>query len=215
MKYLLAYPDVVLRLFAEHVWLTTSSLVIAAMISLPLGWFLSYRRKLIGPVLGVLGVLYTIPSIALIILLIPVFGLNERSVITALIIYCQVILTRNTLVGLDGIDESIIEAARGMGMNSFQIAVRVQLPLALPVILAGVRVAAVAAVAIAAVGAKFGAGGLGTLLFDGIAQAGRTDKIILGASLVAILAWMINYGVKKLEVRFAPQLHAAVEGNSL
>ncbi len=206
MKYLLTYPDVVLRLFAEHVGLTAISLAVALMISLPLGWLLFHKRKLVGPVLGALGVLYTVPSIALIILLIPFFGLNERSVIIALVIYCQVILTRNTLVGLDGIDKSIIEAARGMGMNKLQIAARIQLPLALPVILAGVRVAAVAAVAIATVGAKFGAGGLGTLLFDGIAQAGRMDKIVLGALLVAVLAWIINLSLKKLETRFAPQL---------
>ena len=213
MKYLLNNPDVVFRLFIEHVGLTAIALIIAAMISLPLGWLLFYRKNLVGPVLGVLGVLYTVPSIALIILLIPLFGLNKRSVVIALIVYCQVILTRNTLVGLNGIDKSIIEAARGMGMNNFQIAIRIQLPLALPVILAGVRVAAVAAIAIATVGAKFGAGGLGTLLFDGIAQAGRTDKIILGALLVAVLAWIINFGLKRLEVRFAPQLHVATQSN--
>jgi osmoprotectant transport system permease protein len=134
--------------------------------------------------------------------------LNARSVIVALVVYCQIILVRNVLAGLDSIDPAILEAARGMGMNSWQIAWRVQLPLALPVILAGMRIAGVVAVAIATVGAKFGAGGLGTLLFDGIAQAGRTDKILTGGLLVGVLAFLLNRALLALEHRFTPQIQA-------
>ncbi|NMB89084.1 MAG: ABC transporter permease [Chloroflexi bacterium] len=188
--------------------MTALALAIASGIALPLGWLLFYHRRLAGPVLGVLGILYTIPSIALIIFLIPFFGLNARSVIVALVVYCQIILVRNVLAGLDSIDPAILEAARGMGMNSWQIAWRVQLPLALPVILAGMRIAGVVAVAIATVGAKFGAGGLGTLLFDGIAQAGRTDKILTGGLLVGVLAFLLNRALLALEHRFTPQIQA-------
>lgn len=212
MTYLINNLDTVLNLLLQHIEITFISLGIAAIIALPIGWFLYYNRNFAGPVLGGLGILYTIPSIALIIILLPIFGLNKRSVIVALIIYCQIILIRNVLAGLDSIDPSILEASRGMGMNKWQIAWLIQFPLALPVILAGVRVAAVAAVAIATVGAKFGAGGLGTLLFDGIAQAGRIDKIVLGAALVGILALSINKFLLFLEKKFAPQIHeAAIE----
>jgi osmoprotectant transport system permease protein len=206
MRYLLNYPDVVLRLLGQHLQITLLALAIAALIALPLGWLLHRWRWLSGPVLGVLGVIYTIPSIALIIFLIPLFGLNARSVMVALVLYCQVVLARNTLAGLQGIDPAVLEAARGMGMNRWQAAWQVQLPLALPVILAGVRLAAVVSVAITTMGAKFGAGGLGVLLFDGIAQ-GRMDKIWLGGILVGLLALAINLGLQRVERKFTPQLH--------
>jgi osmoprotectant transport system permease protein len=176
VTFLLNNPGVIARLTGQHIALTGGSLLIAIVIALPLGWLLYIRPRLAGPVLGVLGVIYTIPSIALIIFLIPFFGLNARSVMVALVLYCQVILVRNVLVGLQGIDPAVLEAARGMGMNDRQIALKVQFPLAVPVIVAGLRIAAVVSVAIATLGAKFGAGGLGTLLFDGIAQAGRPHR---------------------------------------
>jgi len=206
MRYLLNYPDIVLRLLGQHLQITLAALALAALIGLPLGWLIYRRRWLAGPVLGVLGVIYTIPSIALIIFLIPVFGLNWRAVMAALVLYCQVVLVRNTLAGLRGIDPAVTEAARGMGMSGWQSAWKVQFPLALPVILAGVRLAAVVSVAITTVGAKFGAGGLGVLLFDGIAQ-NRMDKIWLGGILVGLLALAINLGLQRLERRFTPQMH--------
>jgi osmoprotectant transport system permease protein len=206
MTFLFNFPDVVLRLFSQHIQITLAALVVAAVIALPLGWLLHRRPWLSGAVLGVLGIIYTIPSIALIIFLIPLFGLNARSVIVALILYCQVVLVRNTLAGLKSIDPAVMEAARGMGMNGWQAAWRVELPLALPVILAGVRLAAVVSVAITTVGAKFGAGGLGVLLFDGIAQ-NRMDKIWLGGILVGVLALAISIGLQRLERRFTPQMY--------
>jgi osmoprotectant transport system permease protein len=192
----------VLRLLGVHVLLTLGALLIAALIALPLGWLLHQRRRLAAPVLGALGIIYTIPSIALIIFMIPLFGLNARSVLAALILYCQVILVRNTLAGLDGVSPAVLEAARGMGMSPAQIAFRVQFPLALPVILAGARIAAVTSVAIATIGAKFGAGGLGVLLFDGITQ-NRSDKIVLGSVLVGLLALALNRGLLFLERRLS------------
>jgi osmoprotectant transport system permease protein len=129
--------------------------------------------------------------LALIILLVPLFGLNRQSVVVAMIIYTQVILVRNFSVGLQSIQPAVIEAARGMGMNPWQRWWRVQVPLILPICLAGVRLATIVAIAIAAIGAKFGAGGLGVLLFDGVSQ-GRPDKIWAGAIAVAVLAFAIN-----------------------
>lgn len=191
MAYFFNNPEIMLRLTGAHLYMTGVALLVATLIALPLSVLLVRYERLAPPVLGILGGFYTIPSIALLILLLPVFGLGQTAVIVALIIYSQIILVRNMVAGLKGVPAPILEAAQGMGMNGWQRWSRVQLPLALPVILAGVRIAAVVAIAIATVGAKFGAGGLGTLLFDGIAQ-NRYDKIIAGSLAVSLLAFALN-----------------------
>ncbi len=201
MRYIVNNPDVILELLREHLVMVSSALVVAVLIALPLSLFLTRVPRLATTVIGVLGILYTIPSIALLILLLPIFGLNQRTVIVALVIYTQIILVRNMVAGLKGVPVVMLEAARGMGMNGWQRWWQVQLPLALPVILAGVRLALIVAIAIATIGAKFGAGGLGTLLFDGIAQ-NRYDKIWAGALIVAGLALLVNYLLLALENYF-------------
>jgi osmoprotectant transport system permease protein len=203
MNYIFNNPDVVLKLLGQHIFVTGVALLIAIAISLPLSLFILRSARWTTFVLSVFGIFYTIPSIALIILLIPLTGLNAWSVIIALILYVQVILVRNNVAALNGIDPAILEAARAMGMNRWQLWWRVQLPLALPVMLAGVRIAAIVAIAIATVGAKFGAGGLGRLLFDGIAQTGRYDKIWAGAIAVAVLALAANLALVVLEQHFS------------
>lgn len=208
LNYLLSRPDVVLQLLWEHLEMTGLALIISTALALPLSVALYRNERLNTVVTGSLGVLYTVPSIALIILLLPLFGLNSKSVIVALVLYTQVILLRNFVAGLKGIDPTVLEAARGMGMNGWQSWVRIQLPLALPVMLAGERIAVVVAVAIATIGAKFGAGGLGTLLFDGISQVGRYDKIWAGALSVSLLALGLNRGLWALERVFDPEVRA-------
>ncbi len=203
MSYILSNPGIVLGLLWEHILVSGTALLVSALIALPLGVLIAPRQRLAAWVLGIFGIVYTIPSIALIILLIPLLGLNPRAVITALILYAQVILVRNLVTGLRGVDPVLLEAARGMGMSAWQRLLRVQIPLALPVMLAGLRIAAVVTIAIATIGAKFGAGGLGRLLFDGIAQAGRYDKIWAGALTVAALALVVNQGLLWLERAYA------------
>jgi osmoprotectant transport system permease protein len=214
MSYLLRNPDVVLRLLGEHLVMTGISLVISVAIALPLSLLIYRNERLNTLVMGVLGIFYTIPSIALIILLIPLFGLNATSVVVALIIYTQVILVRNFTIGLHAVDDVVLEAAHGMGMSVFQVWWRVQLPLALPVMLAGVRIAAVVSVAVATVGARFGAGGLGTILFEGVTQTGRYDKIWAGAISVSALALVINWGLARLEAYFDPEHRLRAESSA-
>jgi osmoprotectant transport system permease protein len=198
MGYIFQNPGIIFELVSEHLQMTVLSLVIAVLVALPIALLVTRYRWLSVPVIGLLGVLYTIPSLALIILLVPLFGLNSQSVIVAMVIYTQVILVRNLVVGLQSIQPAILEAARGMGMNTWQRWWQVQVPLILPLFLAGLRLSAVVAIAIATIGAKFGAGGLGTLLFDGIAQV-RNDKIWAGAIVVALLAFIINAALLALE----------------
>lgn len=204
MSYLFTEPQTVLSLLVAHLELVVVSLAAALIIALPLGTLLARRRVLRMPVLGVLGLIYTIPSLALMILLLPAFGLGGLTVIVALILYAQIILVRNVVAGLDGVDASVLEAARGMGMSGWERWWRIEMPLALPVILAGLRLAALSAIAIATIGALFGAGGLGTLLFNGITET-RNDKIASGAFVLAALALAVNWGLVALERRFSVQ----------
>ncbi|NJN86702.1 MAG: ABC transporter permease [Leptolyngbyaceae cyanobacterium SL_7_1] len=198
MLYIFKNPGVIWELLLEHLQMTLLTLAIAVLIALPLALLITRIRWLTVPILGSLSILYTVPSLALIILLVPLFGLNVRSVIVAMVLYTQVILVRSLSVGLQSIKPAILEAARGMGMNAWQRWWQVQVPLILPIFLAGLRLSAIVAIAIGTIGAKFGAGGLGTLLFDGVAQ-GRYDKIGSGAIVVALLAFVINGIVLSLE----------------
>lgn len=201
MSYVINNLAVVRELLQEHLLMAGIALFISLLIALPLSIVLARLPKVAIVVMGILGALYTIPSIALLILLLPIFGLNRNSVIVALIIYTQIILVRNMVTGLRGVPPVMLEAAKGMGMSGWQRWRRVQLPLAMPVILAGVRLATIVAIAIATIGAKFGAGGLGTLLFDGIAQ-NRYDKILGGSLVVALLTLFLNYLLLALEDYF-------------
>jgi osmoprotectant transport system permease protein len=198
MSYLWSNPGTVIELVLEHLQMTSLTLAIAILLALPIALLITRYRWLNVPVLGVLGTLYTVPSLALIILLVPIFGLSARSVVAAMVIYTQIILVRSLAVGLQSIPPAVIEAARGMGMSLWQRWWQVQVPLILPIFLAGLRLSAVIDIAIATIGAKFNAGGLGTLLFEGIAQD-RYDKIWAGAIAVASLALAINGALLALE----------------
>ena len=139
MLYLLNHPKEVLTLLLQHLQMTAAAVAIATALAVPLTLTIQRYRWLAGPVMGLLGILYTIPSLALIIFLVPLFGLNATSVVVAMVVYTQVILVRNLSVGLSGIAPAVIEAARGMGMNLWQRWWRIQVPLALPGFLAGGR----------------------------------------------------------------------------
>ncbi len=205
MRYLVEHPDVVFQLLGQHLWLTGLTLTIAFSIALPLGVLAARVPRVRGPVLGVLGVLYTIPSLAFFVLLIPLMGLGLLPAVTALVVYAQVILVRNIMVGLLGVDSAVLEAARGMGMSPWQVFWRVELELALPVILAGVRVAMLTTIGIGSIAAFINAGGLGTLLFMGVSQS-NPDKIIAGAVAVSALALLAQALIRVFERRTAISL---------
>ncbi|NEO28754.1 MAG: ABC transporter permease [Kamptonema sp. SIO4C4] len=198
MLYLLQHFGQIALLLGEHLQMTLIAVGIGVGIALPLGAVVSDRVWLRVPLLGILGTVYTIPSLALMILLIPWFGLNATTVIVAMVLYIQIILVRNVLVALDSLPPDILEAATGMGMTGWQCWWWVKFPLILPVFLAGVRLATLVAISIAAIGAKFGAGGLGTLLFEGV-QQNRFDKIWAGTIVLAIAALLLHNGLRWLE----------------
>jgi len=200
MSYLLDNLPYVGQLFAQHLLITASVLAIALLIAVPLGVLISRNRRLRGPVLGVLGVIYTIPSLSLFVVLIPIFGLGVTPAVIALVAYAQLMLVRNWTIGLTGIDPAIIEAAKGVGMNGWQRFWQVEFPLALPLLLAGIRLATVSTIGIATIAAYINAGGLGTLLFVGVVTA-NSEKILAGALAVSLLAIAANYLLRFFERR--------------
>jgi osmoprotectant transport system permease protein len=197
MTYLIGHLDKVLVLAVQHIVLTLVALLLALCLAMPLGVLLARRPRAYAPVMGGLSVLYTIPSICLLVLLIPLLGLGFWPTVVALVIYCQAILVRNVVAGIRGVDAAVLEAARGMGLSSGQILRDVELPLALPVMLAGVRVAAISIIAIATVAAFFDAGGLGALIREGISQD-YGDKILAGVIAVALVAILFDRGLSAL-----------------
>ena len=200
MPYLINNLPLVAGLFAEHLRLTALSLAIALLIAVPLGVLIARLRWLQGPILGLLGVIYTIPSLSLFVLLIPVLGLGLKPAVVALVAYAQLVLVRNIVVGLTGIDPAIVEAARGMGMSGWQRFIRVEFPLALPLTLAGMRLATLSIIGIGTIAAFINAGGLGTLLFQGV-LTGNTQKIVAGSIAAAALAIGANAVLRFLERR--------------
>ncbi|HET9224144.1 MAG TPA: ABC transporter permease [Roseiflexaceae bacterium] len=200
MRYLIDNLPRIATLFGQHLRLAAIALAIALLIAVPLGVLIARVRWLRGPVLGVLGVIYTIPSLSLFVLLIPLFGLGTVPAVIALVAYAQLVLVRNIVVGLTGIDPAVIEAARGMGMSGWQRFARVELPLTLPLLLAGARVATLSIIGIGTIAAFINAGGLGQLLFEGVVTGNR-DKIVAGALAVSILAIGANSLLRLLERR--------------
>jgi osmoprotectant transport system permease protein len=197
MRYIIEHPDRMLELTQEHLRLVAISILVAMAIGIPLGILVTRLRWLEGSVITTTGVLYTVPSLALFAILMPFTGLGPTTVIVALVLYSLLAIVRNTVAGIDDVPSAALDAARGMGMTSSQRLMFVELPLALPVIMAGVRVATVAAVGIATVGALLGAGGLGRLIFEGISRM-NTDRIVAGAVGASILALVADWGLSRL-----------------
>lgn len=209
LLYALSRPTEFWQAVGQHVLLTISAVLIALMIALPLGVGTARSRWMSLTVINTVNALRVIPSLAVLFLVIPYFGLSATAAVVALTLLAIPPILLNTDAAFRSLEPGLIEAARGMGMSSLQILRQVEFPLALPVILTGVRLAAILAIAIATIGSKFGAGGLGTLLFEGIAQAGRMDKVWAGALGVATLALAFNYGLLWLERQLTP--YRAVE----
>src|SRR4030095_11526376 len=172
-----------------HISLSFVSVAIALAISLPTGGLVSRYRKAYPPVTFVTGLLFSIPSLAAFALLVsvPRIGLGPQAVIIALVAYSLLVLIRNVVAGMDSVPEETKDAARGMGLTSRQILFRVELPLALPIIVAGIRIATVTIIGIATIGAYISGGGLGKMIFDGINRSFPT-MIITGAILATVLA---------------------------
>jgi osmoprotectant transport system permease protein len=190
------------RLTLEHLQLSATAVLIALVFAIPLGILAARNEKLSVPLLGFLGAIYTIPSLAFLAILIPTLGIGRRPAIVVLAAYAQIFLVRNIATGLRGVDAPTLEAATGLGMTRWQQFARVRWPLALPLVIAGLRTASVTTISLATIAAWIGAGGLGTLLFEGITRD-DPDRILAGAIAITALA-LITDAV----LRFAESLTA-------
>ncbi|MGI8468055.1 MAG: ABC transporter permease/substrate-binding protein [Pyrinomonadaceae bacterium] len=191
----------IFALTREHLFLVFVSTALAILIGVPLGILLTRKKSLQTPVLGIAKILQTIPSLALFGLLIPIAyigGIGAKTAIIALTLYSFLPIIRNTVTGIEGVDAKIKEAATAMGMTDFQILKMVELPLAAPVILTGIRVAVVIAVGVATIAAAVGAGGLGTYIFRGLRQ-NDNNLLLAGAIFSAILALLADFSLGQIE----------------
>jgi len=194
-----------LSYLAQHIYLTLVTVAAACVIAIPAGVLISRTRGLSVTLITVASLLYTIPSLALFGLLVPVMGIGNRTALTALIVYALFPLIRNTYVGITGIEPSIIEAAQGMGVNQRQLLWRVQLPLASPLIISGIRQVVVMTIGIAAIAAFVGAGGLGIMVFEA-QEMMNVPLIVYSTLLLAGLAFVADRLIGMVERRVRKML---------
>lgn len=212
LDWMLNNPDIVWQATLEHLQLCFLALGIA----LPLATGLSIASVLFGPVrtpiLWLVGTLYTVPSLAMLAFLIPSQGLGVRPTIILLVIYAQVFLVRNFITGLTGVNASTIEAGYGVGMNTAQTLMRVWIPMALPVMLAGVRITLTTIIGLAVLGGWAAAGGLGEIIFMGINTA-NPERVMAGVLAIVVLALLIDGAMRAVEF-LTPMARASRAGRS-
>ena len=201
--FLVKYAAEIIQATGKHLFLVGTAIFLATVIGIPLGIVITRQPNLRQPILGIANILQTIPSLALFGFLLPIpyiGGIGDRTAIIALTLYSFLPIIRNTYTGIVNIDPAIREAGRGMGMTSRQLLLQVEIPLALGVILAGVRVAAVIGVGVATIAAAIGAGGLGEFVFRGIATL-NNELILAGAVPAAAIALLLDVAIGWLEGR--------------
>ncbi|HZK20495.1 MAG TPA: ABC transporter permease [Treponemataceae bacterium] len=196
--------DEVFKLLFQHIQLTFIAVGFAILVGIPLGIIIARYKKLSGPIIGVANVIQAIPSLALLGFLIPFLGIGSFPAIIMVLLYSLLPIVKNCYTGLINIDGDLLEAAKGMGMTKRQVLFRVQIPLAMPVIMAGIRISAVTAVGLMTIAAFIGAGGLGDLVFRGV-QSVNNNMIVAGALPACALALLMDFFIGKLEKVTVPK----------
>lgn len=198
INYIVSQKSQIISLLIEHIRLTILAILVAIVIGIPLGILISKNEKLRKYIIGVINVFQAIPSMALLGLLVPILGIGSKPAIMMVVLYSLLPIVKNTSTGILGIDKNIIESAVGIGLTNKQILYKIQLPLALPIIMAGVRISAVTAVGLMTLAAFIGAGGLGYLVFSGV-QTVNNIMILAGAIPACLLALLVDYIFSKIE----------------
>ena len=196
----MTYYDKLFGAAVEHLQIILVSMALSLAVAMILTVLCDLNPLISGVMLSFLSVVYSVPSLAMLAILIPVTGLGRTTAIVVLVIYNQYLLLRNFIAGLDGVDKSVVEAATGLGMSSMQVLVRIKLPLSKRPMIAGIRIALVSTVSIATIAASINAGGLGTILFDG-PRTMNASKILWGSILSALLAVLLDWFLGAVEKR--------------
>jgi len=209
LKFIMEHNQRVLHLSLEHIGIVGLSLIIATIIGVPLGIMITKYKNLAKPVLNTANVLMTIPSIALFGIMLPVLamvnlGLGKVPAIIALVLYSQLPIIRNTYTAIKNVPPAVVDAGKGMGMNRWQLLKEIEIPISIPLILAGLRTAAVMNIGIAAIASYIGAGGLGVLIQQGINRV-YPEMILSGAILVSLLAIIVDGGMGLFEYLVTPK----------
>ncbi|EZH65358.1 ABC transporter permease [Geomicrobium sediminis] len=188
----------------EHFFLVFVSMSLAVLIAVPLGVLLTSMKRLSEPIIGIASVAQTIPSLALLGFMLPVLGIGTNNAIFALTVYALLPILRNTYTGILEVDKATVDAGRGLGMTRGQILTKIQLPLALPVIMAGIRTSTVIVIGVATLATFVGAGGLGDIIMRGLAMQ-NSALTLLGAIPAAILAIIADFILKRIEILATPK----------
>lgn len=204
ISFVIDQKNLILSATIQHVIISFLAVLLGTFVSIPLGIYLTRKRKAADYVLAVSGIIQTIPSIVLFGLAMPVLGLGFTPAFVVLFLYSILPILRNTYTGISEVDKMYIEAARGMGMSSFQILYKVELPLALPVIVSGIRISLVYIISWATVAALIGAGGLGDLIWTGL-QRYKHNLILAGAIPASILALLAGLLISLLQKAVTPR----------
>lgn len=207
IKYVARYYPRILKLTMQHLTISAIALSLTLLVCVPLGIFLTRKEKFAPYVIGIANVFQTIPSLALLGFLIFFFGIGNDNAICALFLYAMLPVLQNTYTGIKSVPRHLVQAARGMGMTEMQILVKVQLPIARPVILAGIRVATVWIIGTATLASAIGGGGLGKLIFSGLASI-RYEIILAGAIPATIIALLTDQLIKSLQEYYSPRKRA-------
>ena len=206
VEYWLTHSDKFMTALLEHLEIVVVTLVISIVLASVLTLLIFRSSRLSEMVISLFSGIYSIPSLALFALLIPVTGLGMVSTLIVLVLYNQYLLIRNFVTGLYSVDHSLLEVATGMGMTRWQVLYKVQIPLALPLIFAGIRLAIISTIGIATIAATVGAGGLGKILFEGLRQMNMA-KIFGGTLLCALIAISADIILKYIEGRILARYH--------
>jgi osmoprotectant transport system permease protein len=209
LNYILQNSTVLAEKIGEHFLISILALSIGAAIAVPAGILLTRYKRLSQAVLSFCSVLQTVPSLALLAIMVPFFGVGKLPAVIALIIYSLLPILRNTYLGMNSVDKNVIDASKGMGMTSGQIIARVQIPLAFPVIMSGIRLSSVYMVAWATLASYIGGGGLGDFIFMGLNNF-NFYAIVAGTVPVTLMALLFDGALGALEHKFTPKTSSAV-----
>lgn len=204
VEFLNNYGTQMMRLIWEHLYISLTALGLGVLVAVPLGVALTRTNKIATIVIGLASILQTVPSLALLALMIPIFGIGQFPAIIALFIYSLLPILRNTYTGMRKVNPSLVDAAKGMGMTEMQLVKKVELPQAAPVIMAGIRLSGTYVIAWAALASFIGAGGLGDFIFNGLNL--YIPELIIGGTIpVTILALAVDFALGKLEKMVTPR----------
>lgn len=193
----------------EHLFIAAISLAFGILVAVPLGILLNKSKQAAKIVMAIASVLQTVPSFALLALMIPIFGVGKKPAIVSLFIYSLLPILRNTYLGIDGVNENLIDAAKGMGMTPSQVLFKVQIPMAMPVIMGGIRLSAVYVLAWTTLAAYVGAGGLGDFIFNGLTNA-IMPMVVWGTIPVTLMAIIVDLLFGILEEKLSPDKKSEV-----